>query len=157
LAANAPATLTSLPLSWSGHAYAAAMLWWTWLAVGLGVALAVWAACVALLVVFGRRSEARALARFIPDCLVLFRRLLSDGRVPRSRKLVLVALVGYLALPFDLVPDFIPVAGQLDDAILIALGLRFVLRAAGPELLREHWPGPADSLAALMRLAFAGR
>lgn len=78
--------------------------------------MAVWAVCVALLVVFGRRSEARALARFIPDCLILFRRLLADDRIPRSRKLVLVALLAYLALPFDLVPDFIPVAGQLDDA-----------------------------------------
>ena len=132
------------------------MAWWAWLAVALAGVFVVWATCVALLVVFGRRSEARALARFIPDCLVLFRRLLADGRVPRSRKLALVALVGYLALPFDLVPDFIPVAGQLDDAILVALGLRFVLRATGPELRREHWPGPADSLAVLMRLTFGG-
>ena len=132
------------------------MAWWAWLAVALAGVFVVWATCVALLVVFGRRSEARALARFIPDCLVLFRRLLADGRVPRSRKLALVALVGYLALPFDLVPDFIPVAGQLDDAILVALGLRFVLRATGPELLREHWPGPADSLAVLIRLTFGG-
>ena len=132
------------------------MAWWAWLAVALAGVFVVWATCVALLVVFGRRSEARAFARFIPDCLVLFRRLLADGRVPRSRKLALVALVGYLALPFDLVPDFIPVAGQLDDAILVALGLRFVLRATGPELLREHWPGPADSLAVLMRLTFGG-
>lgn len=50
-------------------------------------------------------------------------------------------LAGYLALPFDLVPDFIPVAGQLDDALLLALVLRAVLRSGGEDLLREHWPG----------------
>jgi uncharacterized membrane protein YkvA (DUF1232 family) len=63
-------------------------------------------------------------------------------------------MTGYLAMPLDLVPDFIPVAGQLDDAIIVALVLRAVLRAGGPELLREHWPGPDASLNALVRLAY---
>ena len=64
------------------------------------------------------------------------------------------ALIGYLALPFDLAPDFIPVAGQLDDAILVALVLRSVLRSGGSGPLAEHWPGPDSSLAALTRLAY---
>jgi uncharacterized membrane protein YkvA (DUF1232 family) len=101
-----------------------------------------------------RRTEAEALARFVPDCIVLFRRLLADGRVPRRRKLVLGGLVVYLAMPIDLVPDFLPVAGQLDDAIVAALALRYVLRSGGPDLLREHWPGPEPSLEALLRLAY---
>ena len=124
-----------------------------WLLVGLGVTLAVYAALVAALLLAGRRGDARALATFIPDCLVLFRSLLRDPRVPRRRKLLLVALLGYVAMPIDLVPDFIPVAGQLDDAIIIALVLRSVLRSAGPELLREHWPGPARSLDVVLRVA----
>jgi uncharacterized membrane protein YkvA (DUF1232 family) len=106
------------------------------------------------LLVAGRRRDARALAGFIPDCLILFRRLLADERVPRRRKLLLAALIAYLAMPFDLVPDFIPVAGQLDDAIIVAFVLRTVIRAGGPDLLREHWPGPATSLTALLRLAY---
>jgi uncharacterized membrane protein YkvA (DUF1232 family) len=102
-----------------------------------------------------RRTAARALAGFIPDCLVLLRRLLADRRVPRRRKLVLVALVGYLATPVDLVPDFVPVAGQLDDAIIAALALRYTLRSQGPELLSELWPGPKSSLELVVRLSQA--
>jgi len=98
-------------------------------------------------------QDTRAVAGFIPDCLVLFRRLLADARVPRRQKILIVGLVAYLAMPFDLVPDFIPVVGLLDDALVVALVLRRVLRAGGPELLREHWPGPASSLTMLMRLA----
>ena len=109
---------------------------------------------VAGLVVAGRRSDARALAGFVPDCVVLFRRLLADPRVPRRRKLLLGALIGYLAMPFDLVPDFIPVAGQLDDAILVAIVLRSVLRGSGRDVLREHWPGPDSSLRLLGRMAY---
>lgn len=56
-------------------------------------------------------------------------------------------------MPFDLVPDFIPVAGQLDDVIIVALALRTAIRASGPKLLREHWPGPQTSLDVLTRLA----
>jgi uncharacterized membrane protein YkvA (DUF1232 family) len=126
---------------------------WEWGLVALGLVVFAYAGLVALLVSVGRGVEARALARFIPDCIVLFRRLLSDPRVPRGRKLLLLALVAYLSMPFDLIPDFIPVAGQLDDAILVALVLRSVLRGAGPDLIREHWPGPARSLDALLRLA----
>ena len=118
-------------------------------------ALALYLLFVAALFFAGRRTAARALGGFIPDCLVLMRRLLGDHRVPRRRKLALLALIGYLATPVDLVPDFLPVVGQLDDAIIAALALRYVLRAEGPELLREHWPGPEASLAVVLRLASA--
>lgn len=137
-----------------GLPYARGMPWWQLGLVVLGAVVLVWLAVVLALVAVGRKSDARALARFIPDCLVLFRRLLGDQRVPRRRKLVLVALLGYLALPFDLIPDFVPVAGQLDDALVVALALRFVLRGGGRALLREHWPGPEESLDLLERFAF---
>ena len=126
---------------------------WQWSLIALAALVLVYAALVGMLVMIGRTAEARALARFVPDCVVLFRRLLSDSRVPRGRKLLLLALVGYLAMPLDLIPDFIPVAGQLDDAILVALVLRTVLRGAGDGLVREHWPGPEASLDAVLRLA----
>jgi uncharacterized membrane protein YkvA (DUF1232 family) len=128
--------------------------WYAWLAVGLGATLALWAAGVLALVLAGRRSDARALAGFIPDCLVLFRRLLGDPRIPRRRKVAIVVLLGYLALPFDLVPDFIPFAGQLDDAIAVVLALRFLLRSGGPAVLTDHWPGPPESLRVITRLAW---
>jgi uncharacterized membrane protein YkvA (DUF1232 family) len=133
------------------------MNWWHWLLIAACATLAVYAALVAGLLLAGRRQDARALAGFIPDCIILFRRLLGDDRVPRRRKLLLGALIGYLALPFDLIPDFIPVAGQLDDAIIVALVLRSVLRSGGPQLLQEHWPGPPSSLNALTRLAYGTR
>ena len=116
--------------------------------------VALWLLLVLGLLLSGRREDARELAAFVPDCAVLLRRLLGDPRVPARAKVALGLLVAYLAMPFDLVPDFIPVAGQLDDAIVAALALRFVLRSGGPELLREHWPGPEESLVVLERLAF---
>jgi uncharacterized membrane protein YkvA (DUF1232 family) len=90
----------------------------------------------------------------IPDSTILIRRIIGDRRVPRRSKLLLGALVAYLAMPIDVVPDFIPIAGQLDDAIVVALVLRNVLRSAGKELIEDHWPGPRASLDALMRLAY---
>jgi uncharacterized membrane protein YkvA (DUF1232 family) len=127
--------------------------WWIWLLVGVGALLAVYAAFLFWLVMVGRRDDARALATFIPDCIVLVTRLARDSRVSRRRKLLLLALVVYLALPFDLVPDFIPVAGQLDDAIIVALVLRSFVRSGGEHLIRELWPGPEQSLALIIRLA----
>ena len=129
------------------------MSWWEWLLVALGVFVVLWAGFVALLYATGRREDASALAGFIPDCIVLVHRLLHDPRVQRRRKLLLVALIAYLALPFDLVPDFIPVAGQLDDVIIVVLVLRQVLRGGGEALLREHWPGPETSLRVVLRAA----
>jgi Protein of unknown function (DUF1232) len=90
---------------------------------------------VAALVAFGRPADARAVARFMPDCAVLLARLGRDPRLPRRHRWLLVVLVGYLALPLDLIPDFI--------------------RKAGAELVRERWPGPESSLEVLLRLAEA--
>jgi uncharacterized membrane protein YkvA (DUF1232 family) len=124
--------------------------------MAVAAVLAVYAIFVAVLVVAGRREDARVVARFLPDCVVLVRRLLGDPAVPRSGKLLLGGLVLYLASPIDLVPDFIPVAGQLDDAIVVALVLRAVFRRSGAQTLREHWPGPERSLAVLLRLVGGG-
>ena len=126
---------------------------WILLTSGVAIALLGYALGVVALVLCGRRAEAAALARFVPDCAVLFARLGRDERLPRRYKLLLLALVGYLALPFDLVPDFVPVAGQLDDAILVALALRLTVRRSGAGLVREHWPGPEVSLRTVERLA----
>ena len=126
-----------------------------WLLLVAACALVLYAAFVIALVIAGRSQGARGVAGFVLDCIVLLRRLLGDPRVPRWHKLLLGALIGYLAFPFDLVPDFIPVAGHLDDAVVVALALRLVLRRSCPELLREHWPGPETSFAVLLRLGGA--
>jgi uncharacterized membrane protein YkvA (DUF1232 family) len=123
---------------------------WAWILVAVALA---YAGFVVGLLLAGRRTDARAVAGFVPDCVVLVRRLLADPRVPRRSKLALAALVVYLASPIDLVPDFIPVAGQLDDAILLALVLRGVMHAAGEAVVREQWPGPERSLEVVLRLA----
>ncbi|MEA2409735.1 MAG: hypothetical protein QOC77_296 [Thermoleophilaceae bacterium] len=125
---------------------------WAWIAIAT---LAVYAAAVLALLVAGRGSHARALAGFVPDCARLFKRLAADPRVSRRHKTALVLAVGYLAMPIDLVPDFIPVAGQLDDAILAAIVLRSLVRAAGPDLIATHWPGPRSSLAVVLSMAAA--
>ena len=126
---------------------------WYWLLVSVALALVIYAVFVAILVMAGRKETARAMVRFVPDCIVLFRRLLADPRVPRRKKLLLAALIPYLVLPFDLVPDFIPIAGYLDDAIIVAFVLRHVLRGGDHELIDEHWPGPPESLRLILRLA----
>ncbi len=128
------------------------MTWWQIGLVGLGITLLIYGAFVLWLWRAGRSTDARALAGFIPDCIVLFRRLLADQRVSRRRKLLVGVSVLYLAMPLDLVPDFIPVAGQLDDLILVAAVLRLLLRGGGEQLLREHWPGPDSSLQVVARL-----
>jgi uncharacterized membrane protein YkvA (DUF1232 family) len=126
-----------------------------WVALTAVVLFVVYAALVVALVVGARQWDVRMIARVVPHCAVLFKRLLADRRVPSRWKLASGFALVYLAVPFDLVPDFIPVAGHLDDAIVVALVLRGLLRSAGPRLLREHWPGPAALLAPLERFAGA--
>jgi uncharacterized membrane protein YkvA (DUF1232 family) len=127
----------------------------SWLLLSAAVLVVVYGALVVALVVGSRQWDIRVIARLVPYCAILFKRLLADPRVPRRWKLWSAFALVYLALPFDLVPDFIPLLGQLDDAILVALVLRGLLRSAGPLLLREHWPGPAALLVPLERFASA--
>lgn len=98
-------------------------------------------------------SRAREIAAFLPDCVRLIRRLLKDERVPRRAKAALWLLLPYLASPIDLIPDFIPVLGHLDDAVLVAAALAYVVRRSGREVVEELWPGSERGLAAVLRLA----
>jgi uncharacterized membrane protein YkvA (DUF1232 family) len=108
---------------------------------------------VAALIAAGRREDARALAGFILDCVVLVSRLARDRRISRPRRAALFIVLGYLALPIDLVPDFLPGIGQLDDAVVLGLALRLIVRGGGIELVREAWPGPEASLTLVLRAA----
>jgi len=87
------------------------------------------------------------------DTIVLVRRLAADPQLPRSVRRTLWLLGGYRVLPIDVVPDFIPVLGHADDAIVVALALRTVVRAAGVDALERHWTGSAAGLAIVRRLA----
>jgi uncharacterized membrane protein YkvA (DUF1232 family) len=119
----------------------------------LMIALGLYVVSVAALIAAGRREDARALAGFIPDCLVLVSRLARNPRISRPRRAVLFLVLGYLALPIDLVPDFLPGIGQLDDAVLLGLALRLVVHGGGSELVRDAWPGPQASLTIVLRAA----
>jgi uncharacterized membrane protein YkvA (DUF1232 family) len=89
----------------------------------------------------------------VPDCAVLFQRLLRDKRVPRSAKALLAVVVPYLLSPIDLIPDFIPVLGQLDDALIVVAVFGYVARRAGRNVLEELWPGSERGLRVVLALA----
>lgn len=91
--------------------------------------------------------------RLLPDVLRVLKRLAADPAVSRGARIKLFLLLGYLVLPLDLVPDFLPLIGYADDVIIMALVLRSVVRSAGPDSLRRHWPGAAAGLAVIERLA----
>jgi len=90
--------------------------------------------------------------RLLPDALRLVRRLTADREIPRRTRWLVWLLLGYLALPIDLVPDFLPVIGYADDAIITSLVLRHVIHKAGDGKLAEHWPGTSDGLETFTRL-----
>jgi len=94
--------------------------------------------------------------RLLPDTLRLLRRLAADRTTPRGVRVRLGLLLVYLASPIDVVPDFLPGLGYADDVIITAATLRSVVRRAGPDLVRRHWPGTPEGLAALWRLARLG-
>lgn len=107
---------------------------------------------VVLLLIRPRGGLLREAMRILPDVLRLLRRLAADRSLPRAVRIRLGLLLAYLALPIDVVPDFIPVIGYADDAIIVSLVLRGVVRRAGLEVVRQHWPGSDDGFAALVTL-----
>jgi uncharacterized membrane protein YkvA (DUF1232 family) len=111
------------------------------LLIALAVGIAVWLLALLILVIVGRKQQARELAAAIPNLLVLFRGLLRDPRVPRGSKIWVLVAVIWIASPIDLVPEFIPVLGPADDLIVAALVLRHVLKRTDRSLLAEHWRG----------------
>ncbi|MER7369188.1 YkvA family protein [Nonomuraea wenchangensis] len=128
---------------------------WGWdLLIGITAALLVaWLALIGTLAIVRPRGNLlREALRLLPDVLRLVRRLAADRDLPRGVRVRLVLLLAYLAMPLDLVPDFIPVLGYADDAIIITAVLRSVVRRAGVHAVRRHWPGTDDGFAALTRL-----
>ena len=125
------------------------------LLVAVAVVFGLWLALIITLVLFGKRDVARELAGLVPNLTRLFAGLLRDGRVPRRAKIVLGLTALYLAMPIDLIPDFIPVAGQLDDAIVAAFALRYVIRTTPREIVVEHWHGDPDTLRRVLALSGA--
>jgi uncharacterized membrane protein YkvA (DUF1232 family) len=130
------------------------MAWWWQVLIGVagGLVLAWAALVVALLVAKPDKPLLREAMRLLPDLLRLLRRLAADPAMPRGVRVRLVLLLAYLALPIDLIPDFIPVLGYADDAIVVTLVLRGTVRRAGLDAVRAHWPGSDEGFAALCRL-----
>ena len=127
---------------------------WLDLAIGLAAALLLaWVTlAVTLVIVRPRGGLLREALRILPDAVRLIRRLAADKTLPAGVRVRLVLLLIYLAIPFDPIPDFIPVLGYADDAIIVAAVLRSVVRRAGLDAVRAHWPGSDDGFAALTRL-----
>ena len=127
-----------------------------WKVVG-GIAaglLVVWLGLIVALLVAGRgfeRPGVREILRLLPDLVRLLKRLTGDPTLPRGVRVRVWLLLVYLAIPVDLVPDFIPVVGYADDVVIVALVLRSVARKTGPQTLARHWPGSEAGLAAVLR------
>lgn len=130
--------------------------WWQIaLSVVAGVVF-VWLALVLFLWIEQRKHPGRAtlmdLLRLAPDVARLLRRLVADRAVSVGVRIWLGCLLVYLVSPIDLIPDFIPVLGFADDALVVAIALRFATRHAGKEAIEKHWPGTKAGLEAVLRL-----
>ncbi|GID94087.1 YkvA family protein [Amorphoplanes digitatis] len=130
------------------------MAWWWQILISIAVALLIaWIALlIALLAAKPAKAQLKEALRLLPDLLRLLRRLSADPTLPRGVRIRLGLLPAYLAMPFDLIPDFIPILGYADDAIIAIAVLRSTVRHAGLNALRRHWPGTDDGFAALTRL-----
>jgi uncharacterized membrane protein YkvA (DUF1232 family) len=128
--------------------------WWWGLLLGVAAGLLLaWVALIAALVIMRPRGGLlREALRLLPDVLRLLPRLAADRSLPRGVRVRLALLLAYLASPIDLVPDFIPVVGYADDAIIVAAVFRSVVRRAGARAIQRHWPGTEDGFAALCRI-----
>jgi uncharacterized membrane protein YkvA (DUF1232 family) len=121
----------------------------------LSIAAGVWILAIAALVIAGRRTHAKELAMLLPNLLTLLRGLIRDPRVGRFDKLLLVVAVAWVASPIDLIPEFIPVFGPLDDVVVVALILRRLVRRAGPEVVSDHWRGDPEIMQKILKLVRA--
>lgn len=125
-------------------------MWWQ---TAIGVAIGLSTLWLLLLISLWRltpnRTSLQEATRILPDVLRLIHRLQRDRSIAIGIRIRLWLLIAYLALPIDLVPDFIPVLGYADDAILIVAVLRSVIRGAGEEAIERHWPGSPSGLHAL--------
>jgi uncharacterized membrane protein YkvA (DUF1232 family) len=127
--------------------------WWDLLLGTVAALLLAWLALVVVLVIVRPSGGLpREALRLLPDVLRLVRRLAADQALPREVRVRLGLLLAYLALPIDLIPDFVPVLGYSDDAIIVTAVLRGVVRRAGIDAVRAHWPGTDDGFAAVTRL-----
>ncbi|TMD51564.1 MAG: DUF1232 domain-containing protein [Chloroflexi bacterium] len=116
------------------------------------ILLAIWIVVAVVLVIVGRVLLARELALLVPNLVRMFGGLLRDPRVPLRAKIVVGIASLWLASPIDLIPDFVPIAGQLDDAIVAALALRFILRTTDGAVVRQHWHGDPATLERVLRM-----
>ena len=123
------------------------------LLISLAVIAAFYCVVLLVLILLGRRTAAKEVARLLPNVLVLFKGLVRDERVPRGSKALLVLGAAWVASPIDLIPEFIPFLGPLDDAVVAALVLRHVLRTAGDDVIAEHWRGEPETLNRLLRFS----
>jgi uncharacterized membrane protein YkvA (DUF1232 family) len=121
------------------------------LLVGMVGAVAIWVLVVGALFAFGHVSTAKSLVGLVPNLLHLFKDLVRDPRVPRRAKWLLAGGALWLASPIDLLPEFLPVLGPLDDAIVAAVILRYLVKSAGTEVVAEHWRGDAATLRRVLR------
>ena len=127
--------------------------WWVILLGIVGGLVLLWIVLVAALwLTKPGEYDVKEALRLLPDLLLLIKRLAADPDTPRGVRIRLALLLIYLALPIDLIPDFVPVLGYADDAIIVALVLRSATRRAGPDALAKHWPGTPEGLTALQRL-----
>jgi uncharacterized membrane protein YkvA (DUF1232 family) len=122
------------------------------LVIALAIAGGVYFVAIAGLYLAGRRTAAREVATLLPNLLKLFKGLVRDPRVPRGSKMLLIFGAAWVASPIDLIPEFIPVLGPLDDAVVAALILRHLLRTAGRDVIAQHWRGDPETLERLLRL-----
>lgn len=123
-----------------------------WL-IGLGIALVCLIASWGVLLLLARRLPPgilRDLAAFIPDCVTTVRRLRKDPRVPRRAKIAVVIAGLWVASPIDLIPEFLPIIGPLDDIVVVALALRYAGRQVPRDVLLAAWPGEPRLLERLL-------
>jgi len=125
------------------------------LVIGVLALVAIWLIAVLVLLWMGRRSIARELITLLPNLLRLFRGLIGDPRVPRGSKALLIFGAAWLASPIDLIPEFIPGLGPIDDAVVAALVLRHLVKRAGPDVVRDHWQGDPRTIGLILRAAGA--